>query len=187
MASSDLIDPRQRFGFIASVSSEFVQTPQRMGWSGIYTRRLSARDANQRLAGFFFVICKRAEALLQPSAGVGSKCQALLSASEMTERCNAQKIDDDSDDVPYDDGPRRDQQAIVDPHDLKHTHDCGHARVHPGTRPTSEHREQIRHRSEGSSKTSNEPDNFGTLEPGRQQARSITGHQVLTTNKCQHA
>ena len=62
-----------------------------------------------------------------------------LLADEMNIRADAQEIDQNRNHVPYDDRPRSNQQAVVDPQDLKSTGDCCHRWLHARARPTLEH------------------------------------------------
>ena len=45
-------------------------------------------------------------------------------------RPDGQEIDHYGDHVPHDHRPRRNQEAVIDPHDLENTHDARHHRVH---------------------------------------------------------
>jgi len=53
-----------------------------------------------------------------------------LLTNEVTVGADAQKVDEHRNHVPDDHRPRSNQQAVVDPEDLKDSHDCRHPRVH---------------------------------------------------------
>ena len=54
-------------------------------------------------------------------------------ADEVTIRAHAQEVYQYRDHVPHDYWPRSNQQAIVDPEDLKSPHDRRHPRIHTRT------------------------------------------------------
>jgi hypothetical protein len=55
---------------------------------------------------------------------------AFFSADVMTVRSDAQEIDQDPDNVPYDYRSRKNQQTVVDPKDLEDANDGRHPWVH---------------------------------------------------------
>ena len=98
----------------------------------------------------------------------------------MTERGDAQEVDAHGDQVPGDHRPRGNQEAIVDPQNLEHAHDGGHARVHAGGRAAAEHCEEVGDGGEGGAETREKADDLRTVEVWRKQAGGVTRNEVVT-------
>ena len=70
---------------------------------------------------------------------------------------NAEEVNQHADHIPHNHGPRNNQDAIVDPEDLKDAYDRRHPWVHARTRPAPEHRQQVRQDGKGGSKPATKP------------------------------
>ena len=72
-------------------------------------------------------------------------CRACLpfETGEAKVRRYATEIDQHRDHVPRDHGPREDEEAVVNPHNLKSTHDGRHRGIDTLARPAPEHLDQV--------------------------------------------
>ena len=94
-------------------------------------------------------------------------------AEEVRISADAEEINQNADHIPHNHGSRNNQDAIVDPEDLKDAYDCRHPRVHASTRPTPEHRQQIRQNGKGCSQTGDKAKDVRTLKAGNEDALRV--------------
>ena len=86
---------------------------------------------------------------------------------------NAEEINQNADHVPHNHGPRNNQDAVVDPEDLKDAYDRRHPWVHARTRSAPEHRHQIRQNGKGGSQTGDKAKEVRTLKAGNEDALRV--------------
>jgi len=92
---------------------------------------------------------------------------------------NAQRIDEDGNQIPHNYRPRQNQQSVVNPQNLEDAHDRGHAWVHSGGGTTTIHGDQVREGGKGCAKASKEAEDLRPLKSGNEQALRVAC-QVLT-------
>lgn len=109
-----------------------------------------------------------------------------FSACKIKVRADAQKIDQYRDHVPQDHRSRSDQQSVVDPDNLKDTHDSCHPRMHPCTGSAPEHDHQVRQSSKGRPDSGQKAKDLGPLKPGEDQALRVVYRQVSTSIQRNH-
>ena len=97
------------------------------------------------------------------------------------------RVDHDRDHVPDDHRSRNNQQAIVDPGDLKDAHDSRHPRIHPCARAPLEHGEQVRQSGEGGSEARDKTDYLRPVKWGDEQARRVVVAETCTSLERNHA
>ena len=71
-----------------------------------------------------------------------------------------QEINPHCDRIPHNDRPRFDQDAVIDPHDLKGAHNRSHRRIHAYTGTPLEHGDEIGHGSKCGAEARHEADKF---------------------------
>src|SRR5262252_5930273 len=116
----------------------------------------------------------------RPSEVVVPKVSVVLfEAGEAEVDGDAPEIDHHRDDVPHDHRARKNQQAVVDPEELKHAHDARHRGIHALARPAPEHPDQVGDSGKRGPKTRDKPKDLRPSKSGKEQARCVFGDQAL--------
>ena len=106
-------------------------------------------------------------------------------AAKVCISADAEEINQHADHIPHNHGSRNNQDAIVDPEDLKEAYDSRHPWVHARSRPAPEHRQQIRQNGKGGAQTGDKAKNIRTLEIGKEDALRVM-NKLLTAAEHDH-
>ena len=102
-----------------------------------------------------------------------TRCSSFFFAPKVCISANAEEVNQHADYIPNNHGSRNNQDAIVDPEDLKEAYDRRHPWVHARSRSPPEHRHQIRQNGKRGSQSGDKTKEVRTLESRKENALRV--------------